>query len=667
MPSSKTDALRLRHERSGRTLTILRLPQQLSAHPHSDTRSAALLRARGRAVRAGTINRVCIANPRRWFAMWRTGLYWMRPHVGTDLAEVPVETQFLLWQRTDGTYGVLLPLIEGDVRATVRGASDATLSFSIAGALPGEEPPETTVALVAIGTDPFALASRATELASRYLGTFRPRNEKSGSAYADQLGWCTWDAFYHTVDEKKVMNGLRSFQRGGVVPGFVILDDGWLATTGDFLDSAGPNRTKFTEGLTPMIRKAKQRFGVKVFGIHHPFQGYWAGVNPRGELGKRFQLVKNRQNIRPWLGEQKSDLYLIHPSQVARFYSEFYENLRRQGVDFVKVDGQSALELFTRGKLGRVSTMKAYQEALQGAAALYFRGDVIQCMCHGSDVIFHMGACNGWRNTHDYFPKRPAETQQAHVWFNAMNNVWNGTFSVPDWDMFQSHSVGAEFHAAARAISGGPVYVCDKPGRQNFDILRKLCTSTRTVLRCPQPALPTRDCLFVDCLNSPRLLKVANTNRNIGVLGIFHCYQKDRSLATRFRASDIPTLDGNEFAVYAFASQSLSVLNRRDSGSVELGRMGFELFTVSPVREGVAPLGLIDKYNGSRAVLDHQIVDKAHAIRVLDGGRIGLYCRRKPKRVSANGKRCRIRYTSKTGLLVVEAHEGTETRIELHS
>ena len=29
----------------------------------------------------------------------------------------------------------------------------------------------------------------------------------------------------------------------------------------------------------------------------------------------------------------------------------------------------------------------------------------------------------------------------------------------PDWDMFQSLHPAAEYHASARAISGGPIYV----------------------------------------------------------------------------------------------------------------------------------------------------------------------------------------------------------------
>ena len=42
--------------------------------------------------------------------------------------------------------------------------------------------------------------------------------------------------------------------------------------------------------------------------------------------------------------------------------------------------------------------------------------------------------------------------------------LYVGEICVPDFDMFHSKHTAAAMHAAARAISGGPVYVSDKPG-----------------------------------------------------------------------------------------------------------------------------------------------------------------------------------------------------------
>lgn len=47
----------------------------------------------------------------------------------------------------------------------------------------------------------------------------------------------------------------------------------------------------------------------------------------------------------------------------------------------------------------------------------------------------------------------------------------------PDYDMFQSYHPHAAYHAIARAISGGPVYLTYEPGKQNFKVLWPLIYS----------------------------------------------------------------------------------------------------------------------------------------------------------------------------------------------
>lgn len=61
----------------------------------------------------------------------------------------------------------------------------------------------------------------------------------------------------------------------------------------------------------------------------------------------------------------------------------------------------------------------------------------------------------------------------------------------------------------ARAVSGGAVYVSDKPGQHDFSLLRKLVLPDGSILRALLPGRPTRDCLFADVLRDRRtLLKV---------------------------------------------------------------------------------------------------------------------------------------------------------------
>jgi raffinose synthase len=150
-------------------------------------------------------------------------------------------------------------------------------------------------------------------------------------------------------------------------------------------------------------------------------------------------------------------------------------------------------------------------------------------MSNGIDVAYQLEQTVVWRNSDDFFPKKTSAWQQLHVHTNAINNLWTGTFALPDWDMFQSHHRWADFHAAARALSGGPIYVCDKPGRQKFQILRRLASDNGRVWRCSGPALPAPESIFSDCRKEPALLKIHNRSANIGLIGLFAAtwYQGD--------------------------------------------------------------------------------------------------------------------------------------------
>jgi hypothetical protein len=48
-------------------------------------------------------------------------------------------------------------------------------------------------------------------------------------------------------------------------------------------------------------------------------------------------------------------------------------------------------------------------------------------------------------------------------------------------------------------ISGGPVYVSDKPGAHDPALLARLALPGGLLLQPLLPGRPTRDCLFLDC------------------------------------------------------------------------------------------------------------------------------------------------------------------------
>ena len=268
-----------------------------------------------------------------------------------------------------------------------------------------------------------------------------------------------------------------------------------------------------------------------------------------------------------------------------------------------------------------------------------------------------------WRNSDDFFPKKP-ESHGRHIAWNALNSLWSANFVTPDWDMFWSGHSEGEFHAMARAISGGPVYVSDKPGDHDFAVLEKLVTSDGRVLRSDRPGLPAADRIFVDCQSAVALMKVTNRSGAIGVMGLFNCRDEAGVVADELMPGDIHDLEGSEFAVWLHKAQRLEKVKRRQKVAVELPQLKSEIAVVSPIMDRwIAPLGLIEKYNAPAAVRRCELTAEGVLVAdIADGGVMGFWCASEP-RVVAVSRKAKITYAEH--LLRIEVKPGAEVRVRI--
>ena len=222
----------------------------------------------------------------RFVANARCKLWWMTPTWGgSECGSIPPETQFLLLEigggedrgggatgraeasaatekKTSGrrkkekkekpgtAYVAFLPLISPDgFRATLSGHKmDAKTAREQSGE-GGDGRPLCVVAesgdaattcskadsilCVAVASSPFEAAEAVVAAASRRTQTFGLRVDKVVPPTAEVFGWCTWDAFYHSVTPAGVEAGVASLASGGTPARFVIVDDGWQSVTPD--------------------------------------------------------------------------------------------------------------------------------------------------------------------------------------------------------------------------------------------------------------------------------------------------------------------------------------------------------------------------------------------------------------------------------------------------
>ncbi|MBQ8554914.1 MAG: hypothetical protein IJ438_03470, partial [Clostridia bacterium] len=149
-----------------------------------------------------------------------------------------------------------------------------------------------------------------------------------------------------------------------------------------------------------------------------------------------------------------------------------------------------------------------------------------------------------------------------------------------------------------------------------------------------------------------------------GVLGAFNCTEED-AVSGALRAADIPGLAGERFAVYLQPAGRVLTVGWEEAIPVTLGKGEYALALFVPIEKGVAPLGLLDKYNTAAAVIRSQWQNERLCVELLDAGEIGVYCEKALQRVLCNGAEASCAYDPASGLLRIHAREAGKTTVEI--
>ncbi|XP_045818501.1 LOW QUALITY PROTEIN: galactinol--sucrose galactosyltransferase-like [Trifolium pratense] len=673
----------------------------------------------------------------RFMSIFRFKVWWTTHWTGTNGHELEHETQILILDQNNSLgrpYVLLLPIIENSFRTSLQPGSNDYIDMCIeSGSTRVTGSHFKTCLYIHVSNDPYRLVKEAVKVIQTHLGTFKILEEKTPPSIVDKFGWCTWDAFYLKVHPKGVREGVKGLTEGGCPPGLVLIDDGWQSICHDdddpITDQEGMNRTsageqmpcrlikfeenykfreyksiinnnegKTIEGMGGFVKDLKEEFrSVESVYVWHALCGYWGGVRPKVVGMPEAKVVTPK--LSPGLKTTMEDLAvdkivnngvgLVPPNLVQDMYNRLHSHLEEAGIDGVKVDVIHLLELLSEEYGGRVELAKAYYKALTSSVNKHFKGNgVIASMEHCND-FFLLGteAISLGRVGDDFWCSDPSGDPNGTYWLQgchmvhcAYNSLWMGNFIHPDWDMFQSTHPCAEFHAASRAISGGPIYVSDCVGNHNFKLLKTLVLPDGSILRCQHYALPTRDCLFEDPLHDGKtMLKIWNLNKYTGVLALFNCQGGGWCPVTRRNKSasefshlvtcyaspkDIEWCNGKTpmcikgvdvFAVYFFKEKKLKLMKCSDKSEVSLEPFSFELMTVSPVRVfskrliQFAPIGLANMLNSGGAVQSLEFDDRESLVKIgVKGcGEMSVFASEKPFNCKINGVALKFDYEDK--------------------
>ena len=592
----------------------------------------------------------------RGLAHKRLKLFWTAPVFISDYRLLAPANQLLLWRQIQGeNYHLLVPLA-GDGMIGEVGVDEIDyryeLRVSSSSHDPSLSPRRVPLFAYSAANNPYRLPPEtynAAFAASNFYG--RLRWEKSYPEIFRWLGWCSWNTYYHQVTEEKILNSARSLRDQRIPVGFILVDDGWLTIKEDKLAAFDADPEKFPRGLAGLAKTLREQYRIPHVGIWHTFQGYWSGVDKNSSIGQAHKLFsgidgKALPDPRDGAGES--------------FYADWYNHLKNWGIDFIKVDNQGSNVKFTNGLLPLFTSGGGSQRNLQEAAQKHFSDrasgnqsappglNVINCMEMSLENAYNWRLSNLARNSDDYLPDTPQNVKE-HIYQNAYNAYWTANFAYPDWDMFQTHDPHGEYHAVARAISGGPVYFTDEPGKERPELLRRLISSDGRLLMLDEPGQVTRDLLLTDAALEPVPLKVmgriSRPGTSAGMIAAFNVNKSAQRVSGTIGVADVDALSSVEqnaratVAVYQRSSQKITLLDsQRPALPFSLSDFAFDLFTLVPVDRGFAAFGLLDKYLGPAAIISQSRQGDQITIRLREAGDFGAWLDHPPARVELDGQ-----------------------------
>ncbi len=567
--------------------------------------------------------------------------YWCRPAWGTSLSELHKRTQELLIRDGD-TFRCYLPLCADTFKTLLRGGEEGMEFFLYSNCSGMTDCSDQPAFICMEGADPLALLHKIAKKAADVLGNgLQMRSEKQMAEVFEYLGWCSWDALQIRVSHKGLMEKVEEFVTKGVPVQFAIIDDMWADIPGlndlpedvdrhtmikcmhaSKMRNFAGDPERFPEGIEAAIRDMKAA-GMPRVGIWFPTTGYWSGFVPEGAEAER----QAENTILTEAGQ-----YIVAPEveKATRLFSDLCSRVKAWGGSFVKIDNQGFHNRYQDvTPIGK--SARAIQSAIDTATETHFDGALINCMGMPSECMFNRRSTVS-RCSDDFLP-------ESREWFAknilqcAYNGLLQGQYYVNDWDMWWTDDEQARKNSLCRAVSGGPIYISDKIGRTNPEILKPITLKNGRLLRCDESATPTADCLMVNPTASGKVFKIRNRVGSAGVAAVFNIDAENRAVSGSLKPTETGVAAG-DYAYYEYFTGTCGILREGESIELTLKHNDeFRLYTFVPYTGSAVCIGRTDLYVGVKAAE----MGENGSVMLAEGGSVG-FVSETPVQVLANGE-----------------------------
>ncbi|KAI0126386.1 raffinose synthase Sip1 [Xylariales sp. AK1849] len=596
----------------------------------------------------------------RWFALVRIWTPWLAPRHGKSDFDLDKDAVMVAFLGPKGKHLVLLGVSGvNDVATIFRQSENGQPLLHLRN--DGQNASSGTI-LAAIG-DNFESALAATMYQSRNVvqAVKQVNHELDTELQAlrdgvkpewmenwyDGLGYCTWNALGQDLTAEKVYDALDKLVENNINITSLIIDDNWqdIDYTNESQFQRGWNSFEaepktFPNGLKETVSRIRSKHpNIQHIAVWHALLGYWGGITPDSKLDKTYKtVVVEREDLKRRNLPLGGPMTVIAQEDVGKFYDDFYRFLSDCGIDGVKTDAQFMIDCVESAKHRRELT-NTYLDAWMISSLRYFSIKAISCMSQTPQILFYSQLPRNRpavlvRNSDDFFPAIP-KSHPWHIWTNAHNTLLTQHLNLlPDWDMFQTVHDYSGFHAAARCISGGPIYITDTPGDHDLDLIGQMSGLTprgKSVIF--RPSVLGRSIDQYVGYDDDAILKVGAYNgravTGTPFLGVFNI--SARPLTELVPLSRFPgVLPSVSYIVRAHSSGTVTPVVKTTSPAailpVSLEVRGYDIFTAFPVsqfdsdsigRVYTANLGLIGKMTGAAAITMNEI-------ELLHNGRVFL-------------------------------------------
>ncbi|KAJ6258918.1 Alpha-galactosidase [Drechslerella dactyloides] len=483
----------------------------------------------------------------------------------------------------------------------------------------------------------FYWAKRISGVPSESPGVPRPRPEDS---WSDALKYCTWNSLGRSLTKRRVVDAVDDLYSNRINIETIIIDDNWQSLDGSDNDPFGrrwtdfeANKAGFPGGLRSLVDDIKNKHrAVKHVAVWHGILGYWNGISPNGWIASKYSLRRMRNGI-----------YVVSKEDVIQFYDDFYAFLYKSGITAVKADTQCLLdERIPSSERGEL--FPAYLKAWRLASEKYFGGRAISCMSMVPQILFtnHLDPqlprfC--LRNSDDFFPHTP-DSHPWHIFANAHNALFTSNLNVmADWDMFQTRHDWGSYHAAARCLSGGPVYITDEVGSHDSSIVRKITAPDkdgRMVALRPDAA---KSLEFFSSYTESYTIKITSVagpdDYRMKLVGTFSLdggrARSDMFPLKRIVGPAIASRTGGSYAVYSHNSRTAKLVSANGYIKTVMEKGGWDVTTVSPIYTArtskssvynevrLAVFGLLGQISGAAAITNVRFMSDGSTVKISIG------------------------------------------------